>query len=63
MYAYWHSGYVDAPKRLLDDSITRELRCLEREVEKMAENLSNTLLVVTADPGIKFDLLHADRLS
>lgn len=54
VYAYWHQ-----PDTLMhqngcyDDSITRELRCLEREVEKMAENLSNTLLVVTADHGHK----------
>jgi len=54
VYAYWHQ-----PDTLMhqngcyDASITQELQHLENEVEKMAGNLSDTLLVVTADHGHK----------
>lgn len=54
VYSYWHQ-----PDTLMhqngcyDASITQELHHLENDVEKMAGNLSDTLLVVTADHGHK----------
>lgn len=54
IYAYWHQ-----PDTMIhnhgcqDEMVTKELRQIENEVEKMAGSLSDTLLVVTADHGHK----------
>lgn len=54
IYAYWHQ-----PDTMLhyngcrDESVTNELRRIEKDIEKMAGNLADTLLIVTADHGHK----------
>ncbi len=54
IYAYWHQpDTMMHMNGCYDESITHELRGLEREVEKLAEKLSDTLMVVTADHGHK----------
>lgn len=54
IYAYWHQpDTIMHSNGYYDESVTDELRHLENEVEKMSENLSDTLLIVTADHGHK----------